>query len=422
MHSRCKNELRTQQCDPETKTRCPETSAATYGQREKSKTLTTKPKQQRRLTVKGRFITRITTCALIIALTAIGATTSVYASDKPIKWKMTSTWTPTISLIEADRQFAKTVNKLLKGRLEIKFFDGGALVPPFGVFNAVKDGTLEAGGDCGVYWSGQNTAFGILAQCPLGPTWIDYMVWIFQGGGWDLYQEMYGKFGMVYLPHGVIPPESGLRGNKPIRSLEDFKGLKVRMSGAIQGMVLKDIGASQVMLAGGEVYQALEKGVIDGGEFSGPGIDWGMSFQEVTTYWAAPGWHQPGTVLGVMINKKEWDRLSTEVQETLKNIAMANFLWSSTYWENSNIGGTKKWMDKGVKVTKLSSEEITKLQKLRNKHLEALSKENPDFAKVTYAQFKFLEDAAQWRDISSPFSYGSNQELPDLELIKSYIK
>jgi len=372
--------------------------------------------------MKKGILTRSVIFSMVCALCVVGTTAPAFSGDQPIKWKMTSVWTPTISLIEADRHFAKTVNELLKGTLEIKFFDGGSLVPAMGVFNAVMDGTLQAGGDCGVYWSGQNSAFGLLAQCPLGPSWIDYMVWIFQGGGWDLYQEIYSKFGLVYLPHGVIPPESGLRGNKPINSLEDFKGLKVRMSGAIQGMVLKDIGASQVMLAGGEVYQALEKGVIDAGEFSGPGIDWGMSFQEVTTYWAAPGWHQPGTVLGVMINKKEWDKLTPNTQALLKNIAMANFLWSSTFWEHSNITGTKKWIEKGVKITRLPAEDIAKLEKFRNKHIEDLSEQNPDFAKVAYAQFNFLKDVEKWREISSPFSYGRNQVLPDLEKIKSYIK
>jgi TRAP-type mannitol/chloroaromatic compound transport system substrate-binding protein len=126
--------------------------------------------------------------------------------------------------------------------------------------------------------------------------------------------------------------------------------------------------------------------------------------------------------LGVMINKKEWDRLSTDVQELLKNIAMANFLWSSTYWEHSNIFGTKKWIEKGVEVDKLPAEDITRLEQFRNKHIEDLSKENPDFAKVAYSQFKFLSDAAEWRDISSPFSYGRNQQLPDLEKLKSYMK
>jgi TRAP-type mannitol/chloroaromatic compound transport system substrate-binding protein len=359
---------------------------------------------------------------LTIVFVCGGTTTPSNAADKPIKWKMTTTWTPTISLIEADRHFAKLVNELSDGQLQIKFFDGGALVPPFGVFDAVQKGTIHAGGDAAVYWSGRNTAFGILCQMPLGPSWIDYMIWIYQGDGFDLYQEIFGKFGMVYLPHGVIPPESGLRGNKPIRSIKDFKGLKVRMSGQIQGLVLKDIGASQVMLAGGEVYQALEKGVIDGGEFSGPGIDWGMNFQEVTTWWAAPGWHQPGTVLGVMINKKAWDKLSDHLKLLVKTAAQANFLWSSTYWEYSNIYGTKKFLEKGIKVTRLPPEEIKTLEEIRNKHVMKLAKENPDFAKVLYSQFKFLDDLSQWREFSSPFSYGRNQDLPDLDELKSYMK
>lgn len=359
---------------------------------------------------------------LAVAFICVGSAAQTNAAEKPIKWKMTTTWTPTISLIDADRYFAKLVEKLSGGRIEVKFFEGGALVPPFGVFDAVQKGTVDAGGDAAVYWSGKNTAFGILCQMPLGPSWIDYMVWIYQAGGLDFYKEFYGKFGMVYFPHGIIPPESGLRGNSPIRSLKDFKGLKVRMSGQIQGMVLKDIGASQVMLAGGEVYQALEKGVIDAGEFSGPGIDWGMNFQEVTTWWAAPGWHQPGTVLGVAINKKSWDKLSDNLKTVVEIAARATFVWSTSHWEFTNIEGTKKFLAKGVKVTHLPAEDLKRLEKIRNKHVMKLAKENPDFAKVLYSQFKFLDDLAQWREISSPFSYGRNQQLPDLELLKSYMK
>jgi len=344
------------------------------------------------------------------------------AIAQPIRWKMSTTWTPDISLIEADKYFARLVNKLSDGKLEIKFFEGGALVPPFQIFDAVRQGTLDAGGEAGVYWSGKNTAFGLLCQCPLGPSWVDYMIWVYQAGGIDLYKEIYGKFDTVYFPHGVIPTESGLRTNKPVGSIADLKGLKVRMSGEIQGRVLKDIGASQVMLAGGEVYHALEKGVIDGGEFSGPGIDWGMGFQEVTKYWAAPGWHQPGSVLGVMINKNSWNKLSPHLKDVIETAAQATFLWSTTFWEHSNFEGTTKFLDKGIKVTKYSSEDLAKLQKIANKHIEELSKANPDFAKVAYSQFKFLKDAWKWREIQSPFGYGRNAELPNLDLIKSYIK
>ncbi|RJR32996.1 MAG: ABC transporter substrate-binding protein [Desulfobacteraceae bacterium] len=344
------------------------------------------------------------------------------AAGKPIQWKMTTTWTPAIQLIESDKNYAKIVNELAGDQLQIKFFDGGALVPPFQVFDAVSKGTIDAGGDWPNYWTGKDTVFDLLGSYPYGLTPIDYMVWIYNGGGFELYQEAYGKFGMVYLPHGVTPMESGVRGHKPINSIADYKGLKIRMSGRTQGKILQEIGAAQTMLAGGEIYQALEKGVIDAGEFCSPSIDWGMGFGEVTEYWATPGWHQPASLLGVMINKKKWDALPDNLKNLLKHAAMANFTWSFSYYEYGSIDGTKKFLDKGVKITRLSDEDLVKLQKMANKHTLDNCKENPFFAKVAYSQFKFLKDIAQWRSIASPFTYGRNPELPDLEAIKGFIK
>jgi len=369
---------------------------------------------------KERFLSGLAMGLMSVFVFGIFSTAG--AADKPIRWKMTTTWTPSIQLIEADRNFAKIVNELAGDQLQIKFFEGGSLVPPFQVFDAVSKGTIDAGGDWPNYWTGKDTVFDLLGSYPYGLTPIDYMVWIWQGGGFELYQEAYGKFGMIYLPHAVTPMESGVRGHKPINSIEDYKGLKIRMSGRTQGKILQDIGAAQTMLAGGEVYQALEKGVIDAGEFCSPSIDWGMGFGEVTEYWATPGWHQPASLLGVMINKKKWDELPDNLKILLKNAAMANFTWSFSFYEYGSIDGTQKFLDKGIKITRLSDEDLAKLQKLANKHTLENCKENPFFAKVAYSQFKFLKDIAQWRSIASPFTYGRNPELPDLEAMKAYIK
>jgi len=341
---------------------------------------------------------------------------------KAITWRYTTTWTPAIQLIEGDRHFVKNANKLTRGELNLKFFEGDSLVSPFEVFDAVSQGTIEAGGDWPNYWAGKDTAFDLLGSYPFGLTPIDYMVWIYQGGGLDIYQEVYGKFGMVYLPHCVTPMESGVRGNKPINSIGDYKGLKIRMSGMAQGKILKEIGAAQTMLAGGEIYQALEKGVIDAGEFCSPSIDWSMGFQEVTKYWASPGWHQPASLTGVMINKKAWDQLPDHLKVALKYAAMASFVESFTFFEYGAIEGTQKFLDKGIKITRLSDEDLVKLQEIANKHTLEACKQNPLFAKVAYSQFKFLKDVSQWRDIASPFTYGRNPTLPDLEAMKAYIK
>ena len=342
------------------------------------------------------------------------------AFSKTTRWRMGTTWTPSIALIEADKHFCQTVDELSGGEFKIKLHSAGELVPAFELFDAVAKGTLEAGGEWPNYWTGKNSAFDLLGSYPMGLTPVDYMVWIYQGGGLELYQEVYGKFGIYYLPHAVTPMESGVRGHKPIKSLADYNGLKIRMSGQTQGKMLKELGAAQTMLSGGEIYQALDKGVIDAAEFSSPVIDWGMGFGEVTKYWATPGWHQPASLLGVMINKKVWDELPDQQKTMLKHAAMSNMLWSFTWMEYTSIDATKKFLDKGTEITRLSDEDLTKIQTMVDKYLIESSKENPLFAKVAHSQMKFLQDIAQWRSISTPFTYGRNPAaFPDMDALKA---
>ncbi len=361
---------------------------------------------------QGLFLLTITALITVFAVTP--------AAAKTLRWRMGTTWTPSIALIEADKHFCQIVEELTGGEFKIKLYSAGELVPAFELFDAVSKGTLEAGGDWPNYWTGKNSAFDLLGSYPMGLNPIDYMVWIYQGGGLELYQEVYGKYGVYYLPHSVTPMESGVRGHKPIESLEDYKGLKIRMSGQTQGKLLQELGAAQTMLAGGEVYQALDKGVIDAAEFSSPVIDWGMGFAEVTEYWATPGWHQPASLLGVMINKKVWDELPDQYKTVLKHAAMANMLWSFTWFEYSCIDATQKFIDKGIKITRLKDEDLEKIDSMVDKYMVESAQENPLFAKVAYSQMKFLRDISQWRSIATPFTYGRNPStLPDMEAIKA---
>ncbi len=340
------------------------------------------------------------------------------ANAKTLRWRMGTTWTPSIDLIQADRHFVEVVNELSGGEFKIKLFSAGELVPAFELFDAVASGTLQAGGDWPNYWSGKSRAFDALGSYPMGLTPVDYAVWIYQYGGLELYQKAYGKHGIYYLPHGVTPMESGVRSNEPIKNLEDYKGLKIRMSGKTQGQLLEKLGAAQTMLSGGEIYQALEKGVIDAAEFSSPNNDWGMGFNEVTEYWATPGWHQPASVLGVMINQKTWNKLSEHQQNLLKQAAMANFLWSYTYFEKGAVDATAKFMEAGTKVSRLSDAELTQIQEMANKLTLETAKNNPLFAEIIYSQYQYLEKISEWRGLSQPFTFGRNVVLPDMEKLK----
>ena len=361
----------------------------------------------------GLFLSCIAILALGMILTANTATAGQ-------SWRMTTCWPPSIKFIEADRHFVNLVNEHMGDELKIKFFEGGALVPAFELLDAVSKGIVQAGGDWPNYWAGKNSAFDLLGAYPMGLTPSDYFVWIYQGGGFELYQELYAKFGVVYLPYWVSTSESGVRGNKKITSLNDYKGMKIRMSGQTQGKILKDLGAAQVMMAGGEIYQALEKGVIDAGEFSDPANDWGLGFQEVTKYWASPGWHQPASVGGVMINKKAWDKLHEKSRKLMVTLAKETFGWTYAFYEYSSAQATHKFLDAGIEITRLGDDDLKKIQDLAYGHMLESSKKNPMFARIAYSQLSFLKEVAKWREVASPFTAGRNPELPDLDAIKKY--
>ena len=238
-----------------------------------------------------RMFVALSFCVLIIAVSFS------YTSAKTLRWKMGSTWSRGNALIQPDLYFVKNVNEICKDELKIKFHPVGEIVGAFELFGAVEDKVLEAGGDWSGYWVGKNTAFNVLSGFPMGPSLRYITSWVYQGGGFEIYNEVYGKFGMVYLPHGIASIESGVRGNKKILTLADYKGLKIRMSGLLQGQILKDLGAVQTNLAGEELFQAMDKGIIDAAEYSVPVIDWTVGLQNVSTQWNAPGCTNPGPSL-----------------------------------------------------------------------------------------------------------------------------
>jgi TRAP-type mannitol/chloroaromatic compound transport system substrate-binding protein len=355
--------------------------------------------------------------SLLLASGAAVAITTVAASAQQT-WTMTTTWPSSLALIEIDRKFVEYANQLVGDELRIEFHDGGTLVPGFEVFDAVSSGTIEASGDWPGYWAGRDPAFNPLGTHASLFNAIDYVNWIQQWGGFDIYQEVYGRFGMVYLPYGVTNNESGFRTNTPIRTVEDLQGLRLRVSGIEQGRLLERLGGSQVSMAGGELYQAAERGVIDGFEFSTPDVDWGAGFHEVTNYWATPGWHQSASMFGVMINQSAWDALSEETQQRLRIAADAAMLWSLSNTERAANEAYENFQD-AVEITRMDDETLAMIQDLANEVIEEVACENPSSARVYASQIEYLQNYSSWRDASAPFNLGRTPEsMPDLERIR----
>ncbi|MEN2976840.1 TRAP transporter substrate-binding protein DctP (plasmid) [Tistrella bauzanensis] len=355
---------------------------------------------------------------LLLGATAL--TLSAGAAVAQTTMQMTTTWTSGINLIEGDKKFVEIANKLTGDDLKIQFFEGNTLVPSTQVFDAVQSNTVNASADWPGYWAGKDSAFGLLGSYPMLFTAADYILWTQQWGGFDAFQEAYGKFGMVYLPYAVVSMESGLRAKSPIPTLDDMNGKRIRMSGRAQGEILKRLGAAQTQIAGGEVYQALERGVVDAAEFSGPGVDFGMGLQEVTQYWMTPGWHQPGSMSGVMINKDFWDKLPKDVQEKLKIAADATMTWSLGYFEHDAVAAVRKFKESGTEVVQLPDADVARLQKISNQALVEEACANPLFARIAASQVTFMADYAEWRGMAGEFAMGRNlKTLPDVDKLKS---
>lgn len=353
--------------------------------------------------------------------TALGVSLSLAASlaQAETNWQMTTTWPNSLELIEIDKHFVETANALTKGQLAIEFFEGGSLVPAGEVFGAVEGGVIQAGGDWPGYWAGRDPAFSPLSTHVSLFNAVDYVNWIQQWGGHAIYNEIYGKFGMVYLPYGVTNNESGFRTNKPIRSAEDMQGMRLRVSGLEQGKLLGQLGGSQVSMAGGEIYQSLERGVIDGAEFSTPNVDYSGGFHQVTQFWSTPGWHQSSSVFGVMINKSAWDALTPEVQAQLRVAADATMLWSLAFTERRANEAYGKFQEAGTEITRLDDATLEKIQTMANATIEEVACSAPSSAKVYLSQLEYLADYRQWRQASAPFNLGRDPNGPDIEKIRA---
>jgi len=336
-------------------------------------------------------------------------------------WTMTTTWPSSLELIELDKHWVELANKLVDDdKLTIEFFDGGSLVPAGEVFGAVESGTIQAGADWPGYWAGRDSAFSPLATTASLFNAVDYVNWIQEWGGKDLYNEVYGKFGMVYLPYGVTNNESGFRTvSQPISTLDDLQGLRLRLSGLEQGKLLEKLGGNQVSMAGGEIYQSLERGVIDGAEFSTPNVDFSGGFQQVTKYWSTPGWHQSSSIFGVMINKGAWDALDDETRDRLEIAAEATLLWSLSFTEKRATEAYAQFQEAGTEITRLNDEALERVQELANETITEVACENPLSAKVYASQLGYLQDYSSWREASAPFNLGRTPNGPDLAAIQA---
>ena len=328
-----------------------------------------------------------------------------------ITWKMGSTWGSGNIHFSVDQRFTELVSQLTGGRFTITNYSEGELCAANQLFDYVQNGTIECGGDWGGYWSGKDTAFELLSTCMDNFTALDYYTWIYQAGGMDCYKDLYGQYNMEYFPIVTNGTESGIRSVRPITSIADMQKMKIRLGGVMAGRAAKKLGINITTVAASELYESLQRGVIDGGEFSGPWADDSLKLQEVAKYWCAPAWYQSSGVNGVMINKNAWDKLPEEYQVAIETAAktccgeqLARYTWNDITTAN------KMLTEDGVIVTALNEDDWQTIRETCRQVYEEEAAVNENFNKVYSSMMEYRDISATYRDILCYYSCGFNYD------------
>lgn len=327
-------------------------------------------------------------------------------TEKKYEWRMVTTWPPNMPVLQTGAErFASRVAEVTNGRITIKVFAGGELVPPLGVFDAVSDGTVECGSGASYYWAGKVPAGQWFSAVPFGFNPQGINAWFYSGGGLQLWEEVYAPFNVVPRPQGNTGVQMGGWFRKEINSLADFKGLKMRIPG-LGGKVLAKAGGTVVLLAGGEIFTSLERGVIDATEWVGPMHDLRMGFYKAADYYYYPGWHEPGTCLEVIFNKKAYDELPKDLQMALDAVAAETNMWSLCEFEAGNGAALQELISQhNVNLKRFPEDLLADLRKMAMETLEEEADKDAASRKVHEAYKKFKEQVGVWGSVSENAYY-----------------
>jgi len=295
-------------------------------------------------------------------------------------------------------KFVQRVKDISSGSLEIKLYPKNTLVPALAVFDACSSGQIDAFHSGPYYWKGKNSAFALYSGTPFGFTAEEINSWMLFGGGLELWREQYAKYNLYPFMGGNTNIQMGGWFRKPINSLEDMKGLKMRMPG-LGGEVFSKMGVNPILLPAGEIYTALERGVIDATEWVGPALDIKMWFYKVAPYYYS-GWHEPGSILEVTFNKYSFEKLSFEHQAIIEVASSEMNSNMTSEFHAENIYALKKLKELDIQILQYPKDVINEGKKALNEVIPELSAKNSDFEKVYASMEAHLKLSKEWSDVS----------------------
>ncbi len=332
---------------------------------------------------------------------AVTATTSGEPT-KVYRWRMVTTWPKNLPGIGiAPETIAEKIRVMSNGRIDIRVYGAGELVPALEVFEAVSQGTVQMGHGAAYYWKGKVPVAQFFTAVPFGLTAQEMNGWLFHGGGMELWRELYARYNLIPLSAGNTGVQMAGWFNKEINSLDDIRGMKMRIPG-LGGEVFERAGGVAINLPGGEIFTSMQTGVIDATEWIGPYNDLAFGLHQVAKYYYYPGWQEPGPNLELIVNKVAWEQLPDDLKAIVENAALAvNADLLAEYTARNNGALTELVEKHEVDVRRLPDDVMARLQEISHEMIAEMVANEDELAGRIFASYQqYSKGVIQYHEIS----------------------
>ncbi len=313
-----------------------------------------------------------------------------------LNWRLASSFPRGLDTIYgAAETLAERVESLSEGRFRIRPYPAGELVPGLGVLDAVQQGTVELGHTASYYYTGKNPAVAFDTAMPFGLNARQQNAWLYHGGGQELMREVFADFSIVHFPAGNTGSQMGGWFRREVNTLEELRGLKMRIPG-LGAEVLSRLGVTVQTIPGGEIYPALERGVVDAAEWVGPYDDEKLGFQRVAKNYYYPGWWEPGPTLSVYVNQAAWDSLPSTYQEIFQSAAAEANVDTMARYDSVNLDALTRLVEGGVSLRPFSEEILEACRTAAFDLMNENASADPAYRKIFEHWNAFRESSFRW--------------------------
>jgi TRAP-type mannitol/chloroaromatic compound transport system substrate-binding protein len=317
-------------------------------------------------------------------------------TGKKLRWRMASSFPRSLDTIYgAADVLAERVKAMTDGNFDIRVYAAGEIVPALQVMDAVQQGTVQIGQTCSYYYKGKNPALAFDTCVPFGLSARQQNAWLNEAGGLALVRELFADFGMTTFPGGNTGAQMGGWFKRELDGLAGLRGLKMRIPG-LGGDVMSALGASVQVIAGGEIYPALERGAIDATEWVGPYDDEKLGFHKIAKNYYYPGWWEPGPSLSFYVNQAAWDSLPAAYKAVFQAATHEAATVMQTRYDAKNPPALQRILASGVQLRPFSEDLMVAAQQASEQILEENAAKDPAYAKIYAHWGKFRTDAVQW--------------------------